>query len=47
MRRYTYDFGDIVAGAIGPALVLPLLWWHKRLANLSHRQESGALQVLD
>jgi hypothetical protein len=30
MRRYTYDSGDIVAGAIGATLVMPLLWWHKR-----------------
>ena len=30
IRRYTFDVGDIVAGAIGATLVVPLLWWHKR-----------------
>ena len=30
MRQHTYDLGDIVAGAIGATLVVPLLWWHKR-----------------
>jgi hypothetical protein len=30
MRRYTFDPGDIVAGAIGATLAVPLLWWHKR-----------------
>ena len=32
-QRYTYDPADIVAGAIGATLVVPLLWWHKRVIS--------------
>ena len=32
--HYTFDVGDMVAGAIGAACVVPLLWWHNR--SLSH-----------
>jgi hypothetical protein len=30
---YTYDVGDIVAGAIGATLVVPLLWSHNRATS--------------